>query len=161
MVSVKKLYRVFLFVSGIFFCISCDTEISRNIQKAGRTAEIEPDYTDVTIPPNIDPMNFIIKEEGKYFRVTATSGANGNTITIKSLDGIIRFPEKPWRKLLKDSKNNKIVFQICSSDDTKTLKQYDPFTMQVAEEPIDPYLAYRLIYPGLQLVHHQDHAEVH
>jgi hypothetical protein len=103
----------------------------------------------VTIPPNIAPMNFRINEAGEYFKVTATSGSKGYQLNIKSSDGIIRFPGKSWRKLIRDSKGSKITFEIFSAKtDKKTMEQYEPFIMSVAEEPIDPYLAYRLIYPG-------------
>jgi hypothetical protein len=145
----KKLYRVLLFLFGMFLCIGCNQESSRNITKTDRKPQIEPDYTDVTIPPNIAPMNFRISEAGEYFKVTATSGITGYKINIRSSNGVIRFPEKSWEKLIGDSKGNKISFEIFSSGtDKKTLKQYDPFIMNVSEEPIDPYLAYRLIYPG-------------
>ena len=145
----KKIYGLLLFIFGMLFCIGCNQEANRNTTKTDRKPKIEPDYTDVTIPPNIAPMNFRINEAGEYFKVTATSGSNGYQLNIKSSDGIIRFPEKSWRKLIRDSKGSKITFEIFSAKtDKKTMEQYEPFIMSVAEEPIDPYLAYRLIYPG-------------
>jgi len=147
MVSVKKLYRLVLF-AGLYVFISCNSGKHDKAENADRKPVIEPDYTDVTIPPNIAPMNFKIEEEGKNFKVTATSGTSGYKIEIKSADGIIQFPEKKWRKLVSDCKDNKITFQVFSSDEKKSLKQYDPFYMNVAAEPVDPYLAYRLIHPG-------------
>ncbi|MCJ7449471.1 MAG: hypothetical protein MUO72_17480 [Bacteroidales bacterium] len=144
----KKVFGMLLFLFEIFFCISCNKEIDRNIQKTDRKPNIEPDYSDVTIPPNIAPMNFKIRENGKYFRVIVVSGSNGYQLNIKSSDGVIRFPEKSWKKLIGNSKDNKITIQIYSSDDKKILKQFDPFYFHVANEPIDHYLAYRLIYPG-------------
>jgi WD40 repeat protein len=147
MVSVKKLYRLVLF-AGLYVFISCNSGKHDKAENADRKPVIEPDYTDVTIPPNIAPMNFKIMEEGKDFKVTATSGTSGYKIEIKSPDGIIQFPEKKWRKLVRDCKNDKITFEVYASDNNKILKQYEPFYMNVASEPIDPYLAYRLINPG-------------
>jgi Tol biopolymer transport system component len=143
-----KPYRFILIIGALSLIISCNTWNDKNIFKEGRKPVIEPDYTGVTIPPNIAPMNFKIMEEGKNFRVTATSGTNGYKIETKSTNGIIQFPEKSWRKLIRDCKDNKVTFQIYSSDDEKTIKQYEPFFMNVSVEPIDPYLAYRLIHPG-------------
>lgn len=145
----KKSYWAILFLIGMLFYIGCKQEAGKDITKTNRKPLIKPDYTDVTIPPNIAPMNFRINEDGKYFRVTATSGANGYQLNIKSTNGIISFPEKSWRKLIRNSMGNKIKFEVISSGgDKKTLEQYEPFIMNVSEEPIDPYLAYRLIEPG-------------
>lgn len=145
----KKLYGVLILLFGLFLYIGCNREASRHITKTDRKPSIEPDYIDVTIPPNIAPMNFAIKEDGVYFKVTATSGVSSLKINIRSSDGIVRFPEKSWKKLVKKSKGNKISIQIfAASKDKKISQQYEPFYMKVSEEPVDPYLAYRLICPG-------------
>ena len=148
MVSGSRLYRLILFVGVLFLFFSCNTGKNNIIVKADRKPVIEPDYTDVTIPPNIAPMNFKIIEDGKYFKVIATSGTGRYKLEIKSSDGIIQFPEKSWKNLIRDCAGNKITFQVYSSDEKKILKQYEPFYMNVANEPVDPYLAYRLIHPG-------------
>ena len=145
----KKLSGVFWFLLVMLFCIGCNTDFNNNIQKTDHKPLIDPDYTDVTIPPNIAPMNFRIMEEGKYFKVTATSHATGYKLDIKSPDGVIRFSEKSWKKLVKDSKGSKITFEIYSAKkDEKIREQFESFPMYVSEEPVDPYLTYRLIYPG-------------
>jgi hypothetical protein len=114
-----------------------------------RMAVIEPDYSDVTIPPNIAPMNFCIREGGRSFKVIATSVTSGYQIKINSRDGIIRFPEKSWKKLLKNSNGDKIEFRILSYEkNNKSPEEYNPFFMFVSRDAIDPYLVYRLIYPG-------------
>lgn len=149
MESKKRVYRLLFLIFWILFCISCKTEINENIQKIVRKPDIEPDYSDVTIPPNIAPMNFIIKEPGQRFRITATSGSTGFQIKINSSDGIIRFPEKSWKKITSECKGDTIRIQVYSSgEDKRTLQEFEPFFMYVASEPIDPYLAYRLIHPG-------------
>jgi hypothetical protein len=115
----------------------------------GREPKIKPDYSDVTIPPNIAPMNFRINENGDYFRIIATSGNDETQFKLKSSDGIIRFPERTWRKLLKESSGDTIKIVVSSyKRDEKVQEQFEPVYMYVANEPIDPYLSYRLIYPG-------------
>ena len=147
--SKKNLYRLIVLLFGILFCISCKTEINENIQNIDRKPDIEPDYSDVTIPPNIAPMNFSIREEGDFFNVIATSGLSGYQIKIKSSHGMIRFPEKLWRKLVNESMGDTIEFQIyASKKQGGAIEEYNPFSMIVARERIDPYLVYRLIHPG-------------
>jgi hypothetical protein len=143
------LYKLFVLVSGIVFIISCKTESFDNPQKTNRKPVIEPDYSDVTIPPNIAPMNFSVSEEGDYFFIIATSGLSGYQIKIKSSDGMIRFPVKKWKKLVTGSKGDTIEFRIfVSKKPGGEIVEYNTFSMIVAKEKIDPYLVYRLIYPG-------------
>lgn len=135
-------------LTGFFLLTGCGKDFDNNAVQTGRKPIIDPDYTDVTIPPNIAPLNFIISEPGDYFRVTATN-ANNFSITIKSSDGIIRFPEKAWRKLLNDSGAKPISVTVSAIPGKgKQPIHFLPFRFNVAEEPVDPYLAYRLIYPG-------------
>jgi Tol biopolymer transport system component len=149
MKSERQLHGLLLLLFGILICTGCNKESGMDVVKADRVPKIEPDYTDVTIPPNIAPMNFRIDETGGYFKVIATSGSDRYKLTIRSSDGVIRFPEKSWRKLVSNSKSNKITFEIFTSEKgKKTLDKFEPFFMNVSEEPVDPYLAYRLIYPG-------------
>ena len=145
----KSQYQLVVLVLGMFFCISCSTDTGKTIRKTDHKPVIEPDYTDVTIPPNIAPMNFYISEEGAFFKVVATSGLTGYRIKVNSSDRIIRFPEKSWRKLVNESMGDTIEFRICSSQNRRgTIEEYKPFYMAVAREKIDPYLVYRLILPG-------------
>ena len=149
MESGKKTDLLFILILGIFFCISCSSEISENVQKADHLPNIEPDYTDITIPPNIAPMNFLIKETGSSFKVIATSVRTKNQVIIKSSNGIVKFREKSWKKLLNDSLGDTIKFNTyISKNRGKTYEEFKPFYMAVARETIDPYLVYRLIYPG-------------
>jgi len=140
---------LFVLFFSLLFCFSCKTEFHGNIQKVDRKPIIEPDYPDVTIPPNIAPMNFVIKEDAKHYKISATAGTSAYQIDMKSSDGIIRFSEKSWRRLIKDCEGGKIKIQVFSSNgDEKNQKQYEPFYFHVSKEPIDPYLAYRIIHPG-------------
>ena len=110
---------------------------------------IDPDYAGVTIPPNIAPMNFAVKEDGSRFIVTAASAGSSLTLTIKSRNGKIRFPSGAWRKLAEKSRGDRIIIKIYSKDkENKNYREYEPIEMYVAGEPVDPYLVYRLIYPG-------------
>ena len=54
-----------------------------NYTEAGRLPVIKPDYTEIVIPPNIAPLNFLIKEQGNRYYVKIYS-KNGNSIEISS-----------------------------------------------------------------------------
>ena len=127
---------------------SCINEPKENIRLINHQPITYPDYQDVTIPPNIAPLNFFIKEPGKEYWVTLKSGSGSTHISINCKDGVVKFPEKLWKEILSKSSGSKITIQILSVTDRDSLLKYEPITLFVAKEPVDPYLAYRLIPPG-------------
>ncbi len=140
--------RLFV-VIFIIFIAGCTTNGYENVKKLDNKPAIDPDYAGVTIPPNIAPMNFTIQEAGDFFKVELSSPANDTRVSSTSSDGVVCFPEGSWRKVLNSSKGQKIKIQVFSlKRDEKVLKQFNPIYMHVAKDPIDPYLSYRLLYPG-------------
>ena len=53
-----------LYLIAIILLTACTQKPDGNVGMASRQPEIYPDYTDVTIPQNIAPMNFLVREEG-------------------------------------------------------------------------------------------------
>lgn len=102
----------------------------------GTVPTIFPDYTDVTIPRNIAPTNFIIDEAGKdYITVLETEN---NRVTLRG--NSVRIPPKQWQKLTKSPEIKVTVY--CRNDGKWSV--YNPFSMTVSDE-IDPYISYRII----------------
>jgi len=138
---------VLALIMEMFFLGGCKTDTYENIPALGREPVIEPDYSGITIPSNIAPMNFSILEDGRFFNIRAIS-PNGTQLFVKSSDGIVRFPVRAWKKLLKDSQGGKIEIVVVSENKGKKVTKYEPIYINVSNEPIDPYLCYRLLYPG-------------
>jgi hypothetical protein len=145
MMKGKRCLMSLVLTAFIIFFWGCSKKFDSSVPLTDRTPVISPDYINVTIPPNIAPMNFRIGEKGNSFLVRAKSG--DNQIEIKSKNGIIRFPEKKWKKLLNGSIGDSVSFQVFAGDG-RSIVQYETFYMKVADDPIDPYLTYRLINPG-------------
>jgi hypothetical protein len=142
--------EIFLKLSSILVIIviaSCKQVNYDTLPSTGREPVIEPDYSAVMIPKNIAPMNFLILEEGDSFIIRVKS-PHGTALTLKSSDGTVRFSVKSWKNLLTDSRGGKIEIEIISKDKEKNLKKYNPFLINVSDSPVDPYLCYRLLYPG-------------
>ncbi|HUX96679.1 MAG TPA: hypothetical protein VMV47_13175 [Bacteroidales bacterium] len=140
--------KILVYVVGLLLAAGCNSH-DKNISIIDREPVIEPDYSGVTIPQNIAPLNFKINEDGKSFRLLASS-SNGYKFSIKSADGIIRFPKKSWKKLLSAEKEGKISLNIISEDKQGLSKKYNPINLVVVSDPIDPYLCYRLLFPGYE-----------
>jgi len=118
---------------------SCDREITVGpSRQAGRTAQIQPDYCDTVIPPNIAPLNFLIREPGSQYYVKIHS-EQGDPVEIAGRSPKIRIPPAPWRKLLDT--------EVCVKAQDGRWMRFDPITNQIAAEEIDPFLYYREIRP--------------
>jgi hypothetical protein len=94
-------------------------------------------------------MNFIIKEDGTSFNITATSGSTGYQLDLTSSNGIVRFPEDSWKELLAETIGDTItVWVVASKGRDEPDEEYSPFHMVVSGDRIDPWLVYRVIHPG-------------
>ena len=136
----------------LLFCAilstSCDEKIAPNTH-IGSDIDIYPDYKGVTIPCNIAPMNFNVLEEGDFALLIK---GEEQTITVKARKGHFDIPAKKWREVLNSNMGKQLEFTIISKEGAQW-HAYNPFTMNVASEPIDSHLAYRLIVPGEQWHH--------
>jgi hypothetical protein len=116
--------------------------------QAGRLPAIYPDYGGVTVPPNIAPLRFHVKEKGTRFAVVF-DWPDGKGIVVHSRDGVIRIPGRKWSAMLEKCRGQAIRVTVHVKAD-RSWTAFEPFPVRVAEETIDPYLVYRLIPPGYE-----------
>lgn len=126
--------------------VSCTRRLPEAVN-AGGSPRIFPDYTGVTVPPNIAPLNFKIEEANPAF---ALFSFNGERLVVKGKKGSFDIPLKDWRYLLHSAAGSRIQAVVYEKK-PDGWHRYDPFPIHVAEEKIDPYLAYRRIAPGYRL----------
>lgn len=110
--------------------------------------EIFPDYTEITIHPNIAPLNFKVKEDGENF-IAVFEGNKGKIIQLYSKNKIFRIPQKKWEKLLINNRDLQYKIRIYKKEKDHW-SEFAPILIRIAREPIDPYLVYRLIPPGYE-----------
>jgi hypothetical protein len=124
------------------------TETITNPELLTTKPAIFPDYTEVTIPATIAPMNFSVVDvyDKLYLRA---EGAKSGSFEIQAT-GFFAFPEKKWKHLLAENKGSEIRFTVFVKSAGRW-KQYAPFAMHVSPHPIDYGLAYRLIAPGYEV----------
>lgn len=129
--------------------LSSCKEVEKTKRANGLKAPVFPNYSGCVIPVNIAPLNFeimkrcdeveavfFIKDEKKW-------SCNG--------EQYINIPEKKWRKLVEEASKNReeIKIMIACRNGSKW-DEYLPITFNVASEPIDEWIAYRLIFPGYE-----------
>lgn len=112
-----------------------------------RAVRIRPDYTDLVIPPNIAPLNFMIETPATRHRLRI-HGAAGRPIELKAgRDGVVTIPRPAWNALLEANRGDAIQFDIFSQSGAGAWESFAPLTNRVAREPVDRTLAYRLLKP--------------
>ncbi|MBQ8098046.1 MAG: PD40 domain-containing protein [Bacteroidaceae bacterium] len=116
--------------------------------KATEKAPIFPDYTDVTVPANIAPLNFSISG-AKHLKATLT-GTNGEELKLKGSD-YIDIPLKKWHELTAHNQGKSISVSLQAwTEDHPEGVSYPAFQIHIDAEPIDDYAVYRLIPPGYE-----------
>ncbi len=113
---------------------------------AGRTANIHPDYSDTVIPANIAPLNFAVKEKGRYYYVKIYSD-KGKPIEIFSKNSAIVIPKKAWSNLLGLNRGGRLSFEIYVKAENEQWERFEPVTNKIADEDIDSFVVYRKMHP--------------
>lgn len=109
---------------------------------------IFPDYSEVTIPKNIAPLDFsIIEPDASAFKASLSSGTE--SYMIKSRNGDIEIPERKWNTLVREG--NGTITVSTSARINGEWREFKPFNIYVSDDKIDSYIAYRLIPPGYEV----------
>lgn len=108
-------------------------------------AAIFPDYKEVTVPPNIAPLNFSFENIDK--KGVAVFENSGERLTLRSKKGEFHIPENDWHRIASAGPEIKVTLANYEGRKLVTLK---PFHILISEDKIDPYVAYRLIAPGYE-----------
>lgn len=138
--------QFFYLLISITALVSCTLQTPVDFSLAEGNIEIFPDYTNITVPYNIVPMNFRINEEADNY-ITKISSTNEEDIIIKGKE--VSIPLKRWTKLLRTNKGENLAYDVYVKQHGKW-KKYN-FNNTIANEPIDEYISYRLIEPSYKL----------
>lgn len=114
-------------------------------------AMLYPDYTNTVVPPNIAPLNFMLRDSLATGVVVQLRGEKGGELVAGAgKDLKVEMDTTEWRRLLGDNRGADIQAIVYAKREGGWVK-YNPYTLTVAEEEIDSYLSYRLIEPGYEL----------
>ncbi|MBQ8656205.1 MAG: PD40 domain-containing protein [Prevotella sp.] len=132
--------HLFLIIAVIIGLNSC-TPTPTDVQTSAELPPIYPDYTDVTIPVNIAPLNFLVRGADA---VCVEAG----DITINGNDGEVVFSESEWHRLL--AGHHDITVKVTARINGQWTA-YKPFLWHVVDDKLDPWLTYRLIEPDYEV----------
>lgn len=120
---------------------ACSPYIPKSTVETGIKPSVFPDYTDITIPSNIAPMNFMIEEKAEKYITVLSSGTYETTIKGRK----VCIPQSRWNKL---TSGELIIVQVfCLKEGI--WEAYTPFCMTIQDE-IDPFISYRVIMPSVE-----------
>lgn len=143
-----NLTNAHVYVVLLVIFTSCISNPDKDVVKLQQQAKIYPDYSELIVPVNIAPLNFQIEEEGGEYLVKV-KGANDDEMTVSSHDGIIKFGQKKWRKLLEENASGDLTYEVFVKKNGKW-NQFESFSNTVSDKKIDPFLYYRMLYPGYE-----------
>ncbi len=141
----RKLTRYICLTALFLTALSCTPGIPQCGQ-IEEEADIFPDYREVTVPPNIAPLNYLVRNDGKKI-LTRVCGPSGEEIVISGRK--VKFPLKKWRNLLNAAKGKELTFETYLYRDGQWSRLRD-FSCQVAQEEIDGWITYRFLAPSYE-----------
>lgn len=137
----------FIWLLTVLFSLFSCTPHPENARKIKELPPLYPDYTNVTIPVNIAPLNFLLR--GDYEAIEVKAG----DIVINAKGNEAVFDMDEWKTLMEKSAGKKIEVTVTALKDGQWT-QYEPFTWEVVNDKIDSWLTYRLIEPDYEVFHH-------
>lgn len=131
--------------------VSCATTPTLPTTSTSTNEEVKiyPDYRNVTIPPNIAPLNFKVNTPANEY-VASIEGSGHQLLASAKDDGVMQFDSTEWKDMLAASRGKELSVTIYAQHNGEWTK-YPSYTISVAQEAIDPYLSYRLIEPSYEL----------
>ena len=131
-----------------------------NEEQVNHLPNMFPDYADVTIPVNIAPLNFMVRDKNlNSIEVVATikqgtstpESTDENSIRVAAKDNVVKFSLSEWKDFLQKAAGKKINVQVYTRSNQGYWTAFKPFTWEVANDSIDPYLSYQLIDPDYKV----------
>lgn len=142
-------WMMIFFLSSGMILSSCGGKYEKCAESSNIVPTIFPDYTDVTVPVNIAPLNFEIKA-AKH--VKAIVEFEGKQVIKVEGSTVIDFPEKDWKRILGEAAGKCLVVKVSEwSEKHPGGIDYKPFSIFVSKDSIDPWIACRLVPPGFEL----------
>lgn len=138
--------KLYLFSILLLMGLTACSPKPENVTCVTECAPIYPDYTDITIPYNIAPLNFMI-DEAEGLQVSVYGYVDSLVVRGKNKTD---FSLHEWKKFLLQEKGNTLKVNVIARINGEWLA-YPVFHWQVAPEAIDSYLSYRLIEPGYEV----------
>ncbi|MBQ9676869.1 MAG: PD40 domain-containing protein [Prevotella sp.] len=144
----KRLPKTCLILMMACLLVGC-TSRPQNVTKVNQQPIIYPDYTDVTIPIGIAPLNFSMADDKVTTVDVVVKGSK--TGTLHANGEYADFDIDEWHQLLEDNKGGQLLVTVCAEREGRWT-QYRDFTIHVSNHALDEWgITYRRIPPSYEL----------
>lgn len=130
--------------------VSCGVAVPKDAEPQAAAPSLFPDYTGVTVPCNIAPLNFMLTDSLYGECVARFSTPNGESV-VAGGQGRIEISQGDWESLLEAAKGASIGVELYAQrlSDEKWVS-FPMFGINVSADAIDPYITYRLLTPSYE-----------
>lgn len=141
--------RFYIYCFLLLLVAGACREQSRERHQTGLRAPVFPDYSDCVIPVNIAPLNFEMMK--RCDEVEVVFEVEGKTVFSCRGDQYTDIPLRKWKAMLQKAVvgSGEVKMTVAARNGEKW-EEFLPQSFRVAPEPIDEWIAYRLIYPGYE-----------
>lgn len=136
-----KIFPLLVLLVSLVACRQAD--IPATFTEVDQAPAIYPDYRDVTIPVNIAPLSF--EMDDSCDEMVARFSAEGHELVCGG--AAVQPDMDDWRELLSQVAGGKLSVEVYAKYNDQW-KRYRPFSIEVSNDSIDPYISYRLISPS-------------
>ncbi len=141
--------RKFGYLIIIVLLLAACNSLPTDTEKVNQQPDIYPDYTEVTIPVDIAPLNFNFSDENIDCMDVVVKGSNGGKIHANGEWADFDIDE--WKQLTAQNKGGRLTVTVCVEKDGKW-KQYNDFNIFISEASLEDWgLTYRRIKPGYEV----------
>ncbi len=139
--------HIHYFIIAILSIWGCSS-LPENPTKSDLLPKITPDYTGVTIPDGIAPLNFYIDDEDAELTDVVVKGAKGETLHTNG--DYADFDTDAWHALIKANRSDSITVTVSVRKDGQWT-EYKPFPIYISNDSLGEWgVTYRLIPPGYE-----------
>lgn len=139
---------IFMLSAGLLLS-ACGPESVKDARQETSQPSIYPDYTGVTIPVNIAPLNFVMQEEDALLVDAVISDSKGHQLHGQGKESI-NLDIDDWHELMAQNVGDSLSVTV-SAKYEDGWHTYQPFCLYVSSDSIDYGLCYRLIEPGYEV----------
>ena len=147
----RKLFTIHctLFISVMLLLMTACTETVSDARQENTLPQIYPDYTGVTVPVNIAPLNFCMADEKALLIDAVITDSHGNSLHAQD-EETADFDEDGWRQMLGENRGDSLNVTVSAKYDDGW-HTYRAFSIYVSSDSIDYGICYRLIAPGYEV----------
>lgn len=139
--------NTYLYILSVLLLCGCGLSVE-NEHAVNTLPDIYPDYTGVTIPVNIGPMNFAMSSDAYDGMSVLFRTSKGTEIEVQG-ENCIDIDSDDWKQLMQECVNDSLQITVRARKDN-AWESFRTFSMYVMPDSIDYGIIYRRIAPGYQ-----------